>query len=131
VDTLGWIEDPENEISTWSAMIIPIQTGGGTRIKIADAFSRKVPVVSTRYGAYGYDVKGGTELLLADSPRDFSAACVSLAKDTMLGAKLAETAWSRFLKDWSWDAIAPCFWSAAEDCLRRSRVATSGSSASR
>ncbi len=72
VDVLGWVTDPAAEIATWSAMVIPIRIGGGTRIKIADAFSRKCPVVSTRFGALGYGVEEGKQLRLADTPRDFA-----------------------------------------------------------
>ena len=47
-----------DEASTWSAMIVPIRVGAGTRGKIAQAFGLKVPVVSTSLGAYGYDADG-------------------------------------------------------------------------
>ncbi len=47
VDGLGWVADPAAEISSWSLMIVPVRTGGGTRINILDAFSRRCPVVST------------------------------------------------------------------------------------
>ena len=63
VDALGYVADAASEMATWSAMIIPVRLGGGTRVKIADAFSRKCPVVSTRLGAYGYDVQTGRELI--------------------------------------------------------------------
>ena len=64
VDALGYVADAGSEMATWSAMIIPIRQGAGTRVKIADAFSRKCPVVSTKLGAYGYDVQSGRELSL-------------------------------------------------------------------
>jgi polysaccharide biosynthesis protein PslH len=120
VDALGWLEDPSAEIATWSATVIPIRIGGGTRIKIADAFSRKCPVVSTRFGAYGYNVENSKQLLLADNPEDFANACIRLVNDPIYACTLAENAWTDFLQHWTWDAIAPNVWAAAEDCLRRS-----------
>jgi glycosyltransferase involved in cell wall biosynthesis len=122
VDRLGWIEDPAAEIATWSMMIVPIRTGAGTRVKIAEAFSRKCPVVSTTLGAFGYDVTNGRELCIADSPTDFADACIGLLRDQQGTAAMAERAFSRFLKEWTWDAIAPRVWAAAEDCLRRSET---------
>jgi glycosyltransferase involved in cell wall biosynthesis len=119
VDALGWVADPASEIATWSAMIVPLRHGAGTRIKIAEAFSRKCPVVSTRLGAFGYDVQDGNELLLADNPNEFAGACVNLIQKPAQGAALAGRAWQKFLDNWSWDAIAPKVWAAAEDCLRR------------
>jgi glycosyltransferase involved in cell wall biosynthesis len=118
LDALGWVSDPAAEISTWSAMIIPVRHGAGTRIKIADAFSRKCPVVSTPLGAFGYEVGDGRELLLADGPREFAAACVALARDRARAAAMAERAYRAFLNKWTWDAIAPKVVAAAEDCLQ-------------
>ena len=125
VDALGWVADPTAEIASWSAMVIPIRLGGGTRVKVADAFSRKCPVVSTHLGAFGYDVKHGRELLLADDPTDFASACVSLIRHPANAAHMAERAYRAFLEKWTWDAIAPRVWAAAEDCLRRSSAVSS------
>jgi glycosyltransferase involved in cell wall biosynthesis len=120
VDALGWLDDPAEEIASWSAMVIPIRIGGGTRIKLVDAFSRKCPVVSTRFGAYGYPVQSAKEVLLADDPDIFASACAHLIRHPELGTRLAETAWQEYLRHWTWEAIAPKVWAAAEDCLRRS-----------
>jgi glycosyltransferase involved in cell wall biosynthesis len=119
IDGLGWVADPEAEIATWSAMIIPLQYGAGTRIKIADAFSRKCPVVSTRLGAFGYAVQHGRELILADQPHDFASGCISLIRDPQTAMVMAERAFDAFLENWTWDAIAPKVWAAAEGCLRQ------------
>lgn len=118
VDALGWVGDPSAEIATWSAMIVPIRFGGGTRIKIAEAFSRRCPAVSTRVGAFGYNVEHGRQLLLADSPEEFSRACIELVRDPTRGVAIADQAWCDFLEKWTWDAIAPKVNAAAEDCLR-------------
>jgi glycosyltransferase involved in cell wall biosynthesis len=113
IDGLGWVADSAAEIATWSAMIIPVRNGAGTRIKIAEAFSRKCPVVSTNLGAYGYNVANGRELYLADQPADFTDACISLIANPARGKTMAETAWHRFLHDWTWEAIAPRVHTAA------------------
>lgn len=122
LDALGFVTDPAAEMNTWSVMITPVHSGAGTRIKIADAFSRKCPVVSTSLGAFGYDVQNGRELLLADSPEDFASACISLIRDPALGSALADRAHEAFLKKWTWDAISPRICAAAEDCLRQSLI---------
>lgn len=119
VDGLGFIADSTAEIATWSAMIVPIRLGGGTRIKIAEAFCRKCPAVSTSLGAFGYEVQNGRQLLLADAPTDFAGACINLVRDRARATALAEAAWTDFLARWTWEAIAPKVHRAAEDCLRR------------
>ena len=121
VDALGWVAHPAAEIATWSAMIIPVRHGAGTRVKVADAFSRKCPVVATRLGAYGYDVEHGRELLLADDPAGFAAACISLIREPANAAAMAERAYAAFLKNWTWDAIAPRVWATAKEAMSGKR----------
>lgn len=118
IDGLGWVADSAAEIATWSAMIIPVRNGAGTRIKIAEAFSRKCPVVSTTLGAYGYDVMDGRELRLADSSGNFAAACVSLVRDPRTAGALAENAWNKFLQCWTWDSIKPHVTRAVEKTIQ-------------
>jgi glycosyltransferase involved in cell wall biosynthesis len=118
IDSLGWLADPAAELATWSASVVPIQFGAGTRVKIAQGFAQKTPLVSTRLGAYGYDVADGRELLLADSPNDFADACVHLIQQPNEASEMAERAWRRFIEEWSSEAIKPRVWNAAEECLR-------------
>jgi glycosyltransferase involved in cell wall biosynthesis len=122
IDKLGWIEDADAEMASWSAMIVPIRGGGGTRIKIAHGFSRKCPVVSTTFGAYGYDVADGRELCLADTPEEFARACIRTIREPESAVQMAGRAWQRFLDNWTWDAIRPLVRATAEDCLERSRA---------
>ena len=122
VDALGYVADPAAEIATWSAMIVPVLHGAGTRVKIADAFSRKCPVISTQLGAFGYEVQTDRELLLADQPADFVKACISLLRDRAAASAMADRAYAAFLEKWTWDAIAPRVWAVAEDCLRLRRA---------
>jgi glycosyltransferase involved in cell wall biosynthesis len=121
VDALGWVAEPSDEIASWSLMIIPIRTGAGTRIKLVDCFSRKCPVVSTAFGALGYDVENGRELLIADAPRAFADACISLIRDRDSAHRIAECAYNTFMGKWTWEAIAPQVWSVADECLRLSK----------
>ncbi len=121
IDALGWVADPAVEIATWSAMIIPILFGGGTRIKVAEAFSRKCPAVSTNFGAFGYDVVDNMHLRLADEPEAFANACVEMVLSPETGSAMAERAWADYLSKWTWSAITPKVIEAAEQCLQRQR----------
>ena len=99
-------------------MIVPVRCGAGTRVKIVEAFSKKCPVVSTKLGAFGYEVLSGEDILLADDPRGFASACVLLLRDTSLGAKLSENAWNKFLHKWTWDSIGETVFDAVEKSQR-------------
>ena len=125
VDLLGYVDDPASEISSWSATIVPLRFGAGTRVKIAEAFSRRCPVVSTSLGAYGYEVQDQRELLLADSPEDFALASVRLLLDADLGRELTERAWQRFNAEWSRDAVSLAVEAAVSGAMRRTSERTS------
>jgi glycosyltransferase involved in cell wall biosynthesis len=49
------------------AAIVPLRTGGGTRLKILEAMAAGVPVVSTVLGAEGLAVTPGSDILIADA----------------------------------------------------------------
>jgi len=70
----------------------PIRAGGGTRIKILEAFAHRRPVVSTRLGAEGLDAQDGVHLLLADEPGAFAESCLRLLRDDQLAQRLVESA---------------------------------------
>ncbi len=123
VDRLGLLPDASAEIATWSAMVVPVRIGAGTRVKIAHGFSQKCPIVSTSLGAFGYGAVDGREMFVADSPREFAAACLRAICHPGEAAEMAERAWREFLERWTWDAIAPRVWEAAEDCLRKGGAA--------
>jgi glycosyltransferase involved in cell wall biosynthesis len=122
VDRLGWLANTSDEMKTWSAMVVPIRIGAGTRIKIAHGFSEGCPVVSTTFGAYGYGAVDGREIYLADSPSDFANACIRAICDPESASRVSETAWRMFLKQWTWDSIRPRVWLATEECLRKSNI---------
>ena len=107
VDGLGFVDDPATEIASWNLMIVPIHIGGGTRIKIAESFARMCPVVSTQLGAFGYNVKSGEELMLADSAQDFADACDQVISNPELAKRLTEKAHSLYQKGLSWEAQRP------------------------
>jgi len=118
VDLLGHLPDTSDEIQTWSAMVVPIRLGAGTRVKVAHGFSQKCPIVSTSLGALGYGAVDGREMYLADSADAFSSACIKAIRDPEEARQMAQRAWVEFLNKWTWDAIRPRVWAAVDDCLR-------------
>lgn len=102
---LGYIKDPIREIKTWSALIVPVLYGGGTRIKILDAFSKLCPVVSTGIGAYGIAAGHTVHLLIGNTPDQFADGCVRLSEHPEIGRSLAQEAWNLFIEKYTWETI--------------------------
>ncbi len=102
----GRVPNIEDELRCADLIATPIRFGGGTRIKILEAFAHRIPVVSTSIGAYGLDVVDGRHLRIADSPDDFADACASLLTDENQRRRLADEAEALFLESYQWRDIA-------------------------
>jgi glycosyltransferase involved in cell wall biosynthesis len=85
----GTVADVTPYYGRADAVIVPVRAGGGSRIKLLEAFAHGRPVVSTGVGAEGIEARHGQELLIADGPAAFAAACVRLMKTPALGRALA------------------------------------------
>jgi glycosyltransferase involved in cell wall biosynthesis len=87
------------------AVVAPIRAGGGTRIRILEAFSHGRAVISTSVGAEGLDVRHERDILIADCPAAFAAACARLAEDRELLLRLAANAFRLLGRSYSIDAL--------------------------
>ena len=98
-------------------MVVPLQLGAGTRVKVAEAFSRRCPLVSTPVGVYGYNVENERELLIADSAHELADACVRM---TAPGGSRGngEQGLVALPRGMELGRYPLCVWSAAEACLR-------------
>lgn len=112
IEVTGYVDDPRPYLAETAAFVVPLRAGGGMRVKILDAWCRGLPVVSTRIGAEGIDVRDRQNVLLADTTEQFARAVVSVLREPELAARLAaegrRTAERRY--DWrtvyrAWDAI--------------------------
>ena len=92
VNVIGDVADVGPYYQACDAVIVPLRAGGGTRIKILEAFSYKRPVVTTSIGVEGIDVTSGQHALVADTPEAFGSACLQLISDPRVGRRLVENA---------------------------------------
>ena len=61
-------------------VVVPVRSGGGTRLKVLEAAASGKPIVSTRLGVEGLDFSAD-DLLIADDAPDFARAVVALLGD--------------------------------------------------
>ena len=88
-----------------AVVVVPLRAGGGTRIKILEAFAYRRPVVSTSIGAEGLAARDGQEILIADTPAEFAHACVRLIGDRELAEQLSRNAFDLAVRCYSLDAL--------------------------
>jgi len=86
--------------------MVPLRSGGGTRLKIVEAWASGVPVVSTVLGAAGLGGVDGVDLLLADAPAAFAAQLRRVLLDDALYHRLRENGLRR-AASMRWSQQAP------------------------
>jgi polysaccharide biosynthesis protein PslH len=86
--------------------IAPIRVGAGTRLKILEAMSLGLPVVSTPLGCEGLDVREGEHLLIRTSPSGFADAVIRLYEHPELAARLRQAGRTRVEQRYGWDRIS-------------------------
>jgi len=70
-------------------VIVPLRGGGGTRVKILEAFSHGLPVLSTTIGAEGLDVTPCSDIIIVDGAEAFADWCLRLWTDDLLRQRIA------------------------------------------
>lgn len=106
VDLTGEVPDMGAELARADAVVVPLRFGGGTRIKILEAFAHRIPVVSTTTGCEGLDVIAGRHLLVADDPDDFASACVDLMTNLALRRDVVDAAHQTYQHRYRSDVVA-------------------------
>jgi glycosyltransferase involved in cell wall biosynthesis len=97
VTVTGPVDDVADAYAGADAVVVPLRAGGGTRIKLLEAFAYRRPAVSTTIGAEGIEAQDGTHLLVADEAHAFAERCARLMAQPDLRAELAERA-SHFVR---------------------------------
>lgn len=106
VTHLGFVPDLTEVYRCADAAIVPLRAGGGTRIKILEALSWRVPVVATPEAVEGLDLSDGVQVLLGDSADALLHACMRLHGDAALAARLSAHGYDHVAQHHGHDALA-------------------------
>ena len=107
VQVTGFVPDLDPIYAAADVVVAPLQRGGGTRIKLLEAFAHDVPVVASRAAAAGLEVSDGCHLLLADGPEKTAAAVEAVLADRALAEKLVSQAGRLLRNRYSTDVVIP------------------------
>ena len=102
----GNLDDIRPKIASAAVSVVPLLSGGGTRLKILEALALKTPVVSTTKGAEGLEVTDGENILIADTPAAFAHGVMKVLDDHQLGRRLADNGYNLVNEKYSAEAIA-------------------------
>jgi glycosyltransferase involved in cell wall biosynthesis len=122
VEVTGAVADLDPWFRRATFLPVPLRAGGGTRLKILQAFAHRVPVLTTAKGCEGLAVQPGRHLLVVDDLATWPAAVLDLHRDrarvdqvTAAGRALVE---DRYGLDSMVDGVA----SSLDRCLGRTRT---------
>jgi polysaccharide biosynthesis protein PslH len=101
----GHVDDIRPYVGSAACYVVPLRIGGGTRLKILDAWAMGKAVVSTSVGCEGLDAADGQNILIRDDPAAFAAAVLMVLRDSGLRAALERNARATAEQKYSWTVI--------------------------
>lgn len=104
VEVAGGVPDVRPYLEKASVVAVPLAAGGGTRLKILEAFAAGVPVVSTAVGSEGIEARDGIELVIAEKA-EMAAGIVRVLQDRELAQRLATNARALVRRQYDWNVV--------------------------
>lgn len=86
--------------------IVPLRSGGGTRLKILESMALGRPVVSTTIGAEGLAVTDHENIIIADTPLQFAEGVIRLLLDKEMRRYLSCNARTMVEERYDWQDIS-------------------------
>jgi len=101
----GYVADERPYLARCAALVLPMLTGGGTRLKALIAMASGLPIVSTRLGMEGLDAEPGEDYLLAEAAAEWVPALRRLIGDPTLRTRLAQNGRALVERRYDWSAL--------------------------
>jgi glycosyltransferase involved in cell wall biosynthesis len=109
VEVTGYVTDTTPYLAETGVFIVPLHAGGGMRVKILDAWSWGLPVVSTSIGAEGIDIQHAENLLLADNAPDFAQAVIRVLNGPDFAQQLGHNGRQTAVEKYDWRVVYPAW----------------------
>lgn len=100
-----------------SILAVPLDSGGGTRLKILEAFAAGLPVVSTPVGCEGIECRHGEHLWVTDRSR-FAEGLLDALNAPQLATEFAERARTLAEETYDWSVIGKSACEAVAQAVR-------------
>jgi glycosyltransferase involved in cell wall biosynthesis len=105
IELTGYVEDIRPHVQASRCYIAPIRSGGGTRLKILDAWAMGMAVVTTTAGAMGLAAEDGVNLLIRDDADSFAQAIEDVLTEPGLQARLGSAGRKVAVEQYGWPVI--------------------------
>jgi sugar transferase (PEP-CTERM/EpsH1 system associated) len=105
VTVTGFVDDPRPYIAAAAVYVVPLLTGGGTRLKVLEAMAMGRALLSTTLGCEGIHAAPGRDVVLADRVDDFAAQVLALLEDDVRREQLGRTARAFVERHFGWPMV--------------------------
>lgn len=105
VELTGYVDDVRSLVQAAECFIVPLRVGGGSRLKILDAWAMGKAVVSTAVGCEGLAAEDGRNILVADDAAAFAAAIEQVLGDAALRGRLGRAARATAERRYAWETV--------------------------
>jgi glycosyltransferase involved in cell wall biosynthesis len=105
IEVTGYVDDVRPYLASAACYVIPMRVGGGTRLKLLDAWAMGKAIVSTTQGVEGTEAIHGTNALIVDDPREFASHVTRVLMDADLRERLGRAGRATAERLYSWSVI--------------------------
>lgn len=129
VELSGYVPDIRPHVHAAGCFIVPLRVGGGSRLKILDAWAMGKAVVSTSVGCEGLAAKDGENILIRDTAEGFGDAVKHVLSNSDVRRRLGASGRRTAEAFYGWEAIGRRMIPLYEGVLaesRRHRILGSG-----
>ena len=101
----GYVDDVRPYVRSATCYVAPLRLGGGTRLKILDAWAMGAAVVSTRIGCEGLHTLPGENIAIAEDADAFVDAVVTLVRDRGLRERIGRGGRDTAVRRYEWEVL--------------------------
>ena len=106
MEIVGRVPDVRPFLEEADLFVAPLRAGGGTRLKLLEAFAVGLPTVATTVASAGIAVRHGIDLAVADDEETFANEIIRLLDDVSARRAMAESARRLVEERYDWRSIA-------------------------
>jgi glycosyltransferase involved in cell wall biosynthesis len=122
VDVVGRVPDVRPFLEKADLFVAPLRAGGGTRLKLLEAFAVGLPTVATTLASAGIAVRHGIDVATADDEETFAKEIIRLLDDVSARRAMAESARRLVERRYDWRTIAADYENDLYDVVRESET---------
>lgn len=119
----GVVPDAYAFVRSAAVVVVPVQSGGGIKIKTLEAMATGCPIVATSIGAEETGALSGEHLLIADTAGAFAAHINTLLSDPTQSQRLGSNAQALIAQRFSWQAKWASLNALLDACVSKHQLA--------